>query len=124
MPTADLLVVDDDPRITSLLRRALRAEGYDVRTASHGSEGLARARERAPDLVVLDLLMPGMDGIEVCRRMRRTDWGRDALLIALTGWGKEEDQRRSNEAGFDAHLVKPVQAQTLQELLGAVEGVS
>src|SRR6476661_8467199 len=68
--TADILVVDDDRRITSMLSRALRAEGYDVRTANDGSEGLVRVRERRPDLLVLDLLMPGVDGLEVCRRLR------------------------------------------------------
>jgi two-component system response regulator MprA len=111
------LVVDDDPRITSLLRRALRAEGYEVRTANDGSEGLARARERTPDLVVLDLLMPGIDGLDVCRRLREES---DVPILILTAKDETGDRVRGLDSGADDYLVKPF---ALDELLARVRAL-
>ena len=72
-----------------------------------------------PDIVFLDISMPRMDGYEVCRRVRAQPWGKDIVVIALTGWGQEDDRRRSEEAGFNGHLVKPVDYDKLLDLLGS-----
>ncbi len=115
--TADVLVVDDDRRITNMLRRALRAEGYEVRTANDGSEGLARVRERQPDLVVLDLLMPGIDGLDVCRRLREEG---DVPILILTAKDETQDRVRGLDSGADDYLVKPF---ALEELLARVRAL-
>lgn len=117
MNRADVLVVDDDPLITSMLRRALRAEGYDVRTANDGDEGLERVRERRPDLVVLDLLMPNVDGMEVCRRLREES---DLPILILTAKDETEDRVRGLDSGADDYLVKPF---ALDELLARVRAL-
>ena len=70
-----------------------------------------------PEAVLLDIGMPKLNGYEVCRRIRKEEWGKDMFLVALTGWGQEEDRRRTDEAGFDAHLVKPVDPDELVKLL-------
>lgn len=114
---ADILVVDDDRRITSMLRRALRAEGYEVRIANDGSEGLARVRERQPDLIVLDLLMPGIDGLAVCRRLREES---DLPILILTAKDETQDRVRGLDSGADDYLVKPF---ALDELLARVRAL-
>jgi two-component system response regulator MprA len=113
----ELLVVDDDPKITAMLRRALQAEGYEVRTANDGREGLARAKERQPDLVVLDLLMPEIDGLEVCRRLR--DEGNVPILI-LTAKDETGDRVRGLDSGADDYLIKPF---ALDELLARIRAL-
>jgi two-component system response regulator MprA len=115
--SADVLVVDDDPRITNMLRRALRADGYEVRIANGGSEGLARVREREPDLVVLDLLMPGVDGLTVCRRLREEG---DIPILILTAKDETEDRVVGLDSGADDYLVKPF---ALDELLARVRAL-
>jgi two-component system response regulator MprA len=115
--SADILVVDDDRRITSMLSRALRAEGYEVRTANDGGEGLSRVRERQPDLVVLDLLMPGVDGLEVCRRLREES---DLPILILTAKDETEDRVQGLDSGADDYLVKPF---ALDELLARVRAL-
>ena len=87
--------------------------------AASAEDGLRCARDEQPDVVLLDLGMPGMNGFETARRLRETAPGRDLTLIALTGWGQEEDRHKSREAGFDHHLVKPVDPVELQALLDA-----
>ncbi|HZU06610.1 MAG TPA: response regulator transcription factor [Chloroflexota bacterium] len=117
MSRADLLVVDDDPKITNMLRRALRAEGYEVRTANDGSEGLARVRERQPDLVVLDILMPGLDGLTVCRRLREES---DVPILILTAKDETADRVQGLDSGADDYLVKPF---ALDELLARIRAL-
>ena len=87
----------------------LRIIGHEVRTAYDGPTALDLARVQPPDVVICDISMPGMSGLEVARRLRQDLGLQDALLVAVTGYGQEEDKRRSQEAGFNAHLVKPVQ---------------
>ncbi len=82
-------------------------------------EALTLAGQRKPEIVVLDVGMPKLDGCEVARRIRDESWGRGAVLVALTGWGQEVDRRRSREAGFDMHLVKPVDPAALCDMLVA-----
>jgi CheY-like chemotaxis protein len=95
----------------------LKLLGHDVRVAYDGPTALALTRDFRPQVVLLDLGMPGMEGYEVARRLRQLPEPQSLLLVALTGWGQEEDRRRSREAGFDLHLIKPVEPDALQQLL-------
>lgn len=94
--------------------------GQETRTEHDGPSALAAATEFRPDVVLLDIAMPGMDGYEVARRMRRNGNGLTAVLVALTGFGQEEDRRRAFEAGFDHHLVKPTSVDALRQLLSGL----
>ena len=106
-------------RVVAALGRT-RLRGREVRTAYDGATGLEVIRAQHPALVFLDLGMPDMDGYEVASAVRRDPALRDVRLVALTGWGAEEDRRRSQEAGFDYHLVKPVDASTLESVLSTL----
>lgn len=100
-----ILIVDDDKSITSVLKRGLGYEGYAVDTASDGEEGLDIARERPPDLVILDIMMPGMDGLEVCRRLRMVD--EKLPILMLTARDSVSDQVLGLETGADDYIIKP-----------------
>ena len=113
----NILIADDNQDALESLALMLRMEGHEVHCASDGEEALALAGLRRPEIVVLDVGMPKLDGCEVARRIRAESWGRAAVLVALTGWGQEIDRRRSREAGFDMHLVKPVDPATLCDML-------
>jgi signal transduction histidine kinase/ActR/RegA family two-component response regulator len=115
--TMKLLVVDDNPDVASSVAMFLELVGHDVRVAHDGDKAIQLAEEFRPQAMLLDLGMPGMDGYEVCRRIRSMSWAKDMRIIAITGWGQEEDRRQSAAAGFDAHLVKPVNPKTLDQLL-------
>src|ERR1700736_2757501 len=112
-----ILVVDDDAHIVSSLRRALVYEGYDVLTAADGVEGLARARETPPDLVILDVMMPGLDGIEVCRRLRAEG---EVAILMLTARDGTADRVRGLDSGADDYLVKPF---AYEELMARVRAL-
>jgi len=114
-----VLLVDDNKDSALMLSMLLRAKGAAVEVAYSGEEGLKLGEFFLPDTIFMDIGMPGMDGYEACRRMRATDWGATARIIALSGWGQEEDKLRSKEAGFDTHLVKPVERVTLLEAFQA-----
>src|SRR5579875_2371660 len=114
---ARLLVIDDDPQLLTALRRALAYEGYEVLTAESGEAGLRLARERPPDLVVLDVLLPGLDGLEVCRRLRA---GGDVPILMLTARDEVSDRVAGLDAGADDYLVKPF---ALDELLARVRAL-
>jgi PAS domain S-box-containing protein len=103
-----ILVVDDNPDTARALVRLLDVTGSKTRKASDGLEALQVAEEFRPEIVLLDLGLPKLSGFDVARRIREQPWGANMLLIALTGWGQEGDRRHSAQAGFDAHLVKPV----------------
>jgi len=113
----NILIADDNQDALESLALMLRMEGHEVVCASDGEEALALAGQRRPEIVVLDVGMPKLDGCEVARRIRAESWGRGAILVALTGWGQDVDRRRSREAGFDMHLVKPVDPATLCDML-------
>ena len=113
----NILIADDNQDALESLALMLRMEGHEVVCASDGEEALALADLRRPEIVVLDVGMPKLDGCEVARRIRAEAWGRGAILVALTGWGQDVDRRRSREAGFDMHLVKPVDPATLCDML-------
>jgi CheY-like chemotaxis protein/nitrogen-specific signal transduction histidine kinase len=108
-----ILVADDNPDSLESLAMVLRLRGNDVRTASDGASAVVEADAFRPDVVLLDIGMPQLNGYAACRRIREQEWGRGMLLIALTGWGQDADRERSREAGFDHHLVKPVDPDAL-----------
>jgi PAS domain S-box-containing protein len=119
-----ILIVDDNRDAADSLRMLLRLGGNDTRVAYDGQEGLQVAGQFRPDVLLLDIGLPGLNGYEACRRIREQAWGKEAVLIAVTGWGQEEDQRRSHEAGFDYHMVKPVDPEALMKLLGELQQMS
>lgn len=112
-----LLVVDDNEPAGWTLSLLLKRLGYQVETCYEGPAAFAVADALRPDALLLDLAMPGQDGYQICRMIRQQPWGRAVIIIALTGYGGEEDQRRTREAGFDGHLVKPVDLGALTTLL-------
>jgi CheY-like chemotaxis protein len=95
----------------------LEADGYDVRVAHEGTQALEIAAQFKPEIVLLDLGLPGMDGFQLAREMRKLPDTADALLIAVTGYGQASDRLRSQEAGFDHHLVKPVSVDEIQRVI-------
>jgi len=112
-----ILVVDDNKDSADSLRMLLRLKGNDVRTAYDGLAALEAAEEFRPELVLLDIGLPKLNGYEVAGRIRKQPWGRDVILVALTGWGQEEDRRRTEEAGFNIHIVKPLDVAELEQQL-------
>jgi signal transduction histidine kinase len=112
-----ILLADDNRDALDSLATLLQCDGHEVHTAGDGAEAFALAAECRPDVVLLDIGMPKLDGYEVARRIRAEPWGKGPVLIALTGWGQDEDRRRSREVGFDTHLVKPLDPETLSRLL-------
>ena len=115
-----ILVVDDNVDSAKSLAMVLQATGNQVEVAHDGPQALRLAREFRPQVVLLDIGLPGMDGYDVARKMRQMPETRDAVLVAQTGWGQEEDRQRSRIAGFDHHLVKPLDPAALQSLLAAL----
>jgi len=95
----------------------LRNSGHAVLTAHSGEEAIRAGWKHQPDAVLFDIGMPDLTGYEVAGRMRTTRWGRDALLIALTGWGQKEDIERASGAGFDSHMTKPADPQRIEQQL-------
>ncbi len=112
-----VLVVDDNRDAAESMGMLLEMSGCKVRIAFDGPEALRIAEEYVPEVVLLDIGMPGMDGYEVARRLRASPKTRSARLIALTGWGQAEDKQRTAAAGFDEHFTKPVEPDLLGKLL-------
>ncbi len=112
-----ILVTDDNLDSAESLGMFLDLLGHEVSTANDGLQALELAERFRPEVILLDIGMPKLNGYEACRRIRETPWGKNAVLIAMTGWGQAEDKRRSLEAGFDHHLVKPVDPGALVKLL-------
>jgi signal transduction histidine kinase len=113
-----ILVADDNPDALASLAEVLKLQGHEVFSAANGTLALECAERHRPDVALLDIGMPLLDGYEVARRIRAQPWGAQVTLLALTGWGQEPDRRRSQSAGFDQHLVKPLDLARLNELLG------
>ena len=112
-----ILVVEDDPESLQMMGALLGLWGYEPRLVSAGPAALASVEEEKPDVVLLDLGLPGMDGFEVARRLRGRPGGRDLFIAAVTAYRGEEHQRQAREAGFDRYLMKPVDIDTLRQLL-------
>jgi DNA-binding response OmpR family regulator len=98
----------------------LSLTGNETHMAHDGVAAFEAVEKHRPEVVLLDIGLPKLSGHDVCRRVRQQSWGKDIVLIALTGWGQDEDRRKSREAGFDGHLVKPVDYNELLELLGSL----
>jgi CheY-like chemotaxis protein len=116
-----ILVVDDNVDAAMSLAIMLKLMGNEAKTAHDGLEALDVAGAFRPDLILLDIGMPQLNGHETARRIRQQSWGKGVVLVALTGWGQEEDRRKSDEAGFDSHMVKPVEPAALEKLLANLQ---
>ena len=116
-----VLIVEDNDDARQMLHEALAFSGHDVREARDGASGLALAAEALPDVALIDIGLPDVDGYEVARRLRAAPGGRRMGLIAITGYGQAEDQRRAYEAGFDAHLTKPVAPERLKQVMAGLQ---
>jgi CheY-like chemotaxis protein len=114
-----ILVVDDFPTLTEGLAKWLRGFGHDVAVAFDGLEGIEVAERFRPDIIMLDIGMPKLDGYETAQRIRQKSWGKEIVLIALTGYRAEEDRKRIREVGFNAHLVKPLIYKQVAALLAS-----
>ncbi|WP_309007557.1 ATP-binding protein [Pelagicoccus sp. SDUM812005] len=116
-----VLVVDDNQAAAKMLGLVVKMFGNEVRLAGDGQEAIEVAAEFRPNVVLMDLGMPKMNGYEAARHIRQQPWGKEMMLVALTGWGQEEDRRKTKEAGFDHHLVKPAEPAEVQRLLKEAE---
>jgi CheY-like chemotaxis protein len=112
-----VLVVDDNVDAAKSMALLLRFHGHQVSVAHSGPQALELAVEQHPEIVLLDIGLPGMDGYEVARAIRTQSFGRAMLLVALTGYGQEDDRRRTHDAGFDHHLTKPADIKVLSRLI-------
>ena len=117
-----MLVADDDRDTADSSALLLRSAGHDVRSAYSGAEALIAAASFHPQMAFLDIAMPEMNGYDVARAIRAAEWGREMVLVAVTGWGRPSDKRRASESGFDHHLVKPFDFASLQALLAQCTG--
>lgn len=115
-----ILIADDNRDTADSLAMYLTIKGHDTSTAYDGEQAIAAADAIRPNVVLLDIGMPKLNGYEVCRRIREQPWGRGTLIVALTGWGQNQDQGRTEEAGFDRHMVKPVEPAALVKLLASL----
>jgi PAS domain S-box-containing protein len=117
LPPLRILVADDSRDAADSLSLMLRVQGHDVKTTYDGLEAVQAAATFRPEVALLDIGMPNLNGYDAARQLRAAPWGREVLLVAMTGWGKEEDKRRAAEAGFDHHLTKPVEPAALEGVL-------
>lgn len=115
-----ILIVDDNRDSAESLAEALKLTGNQTFTAYDGEEGVAVAEQQRPDVILLDIGMPQLNGFDACRRIRESEWSRKVLIVAMTGWGQEEYRRKSAAAGFDSHLSKPVDFAELMTLLACL----
>lgn len=115
--TLRILVVDDNRDGADSLAMMLRLSGNDARTAYDGQQGIELAGSYRPDVALFDIGLPKLNGYEACRRIREQPWGDGIVMVAVTGWGQDEDRRRSHDAGFDHHMVKPVDPTALMKFL-------
>jgi len=115
-----VLIVDDNRDAAEWLATLLSLSGHETHVALDGEQAVKAAERLLPDAILLDIGLPRVDGYEVCRRIRQQPWGRDLMIVALTGWGQEEDRQKSREAGFNTHLVKPVHDDVILSLLASL----
>jgi PAS domain S-box-containing protein len=115
-----VLIVDDNRDAAEWLATLLSLSGHETHIALDGDQAVKAAERLLPDAILLDIGLPRIDGYEVCRRIREQPWGRGLMIVALTGWGQEEDRQKSKEAGFNTHLVKPVDDEVIMNLLASL----
>jgi CheY-like chemotaxis protein len=119
-----ILVVDDNRDSADSIATLLELSGHRSFVAHDGLAAVEAAERLRPDVVLLDVGLPKLSGLEACRRIRRHAWGKGLVIVALTGWGQESDRRKTKEAGFDAHLVKPVDYSDLLQLISLPHALS
>jgi CheY-like chemotaxis protein len=112
-----ILIADDNRDAAESMALVLRMLGHDVRSVHDGSEAVRTAEAFAPEVVLLDIGMPLMNGYDAARAMRAAPWGQEMFLVALTGWGQDDDRRRATEAGFDLHFTKPLEPADLRRIV-------
>jgi two-component system cell cycle response regulator DivK len=117
-----ILVVEDNPLNLKLVREVLRFAGYDVVEAQSGEEGLRAAKETPPDLVLMDLQLPGIDGTETLHRLRKDTLGPEVPIVAVTAFAMAEDKERASRAGFDGYIEKPISVRALPGQIEAFLG--
>ena len=115
-----ILVVDDNPDAALSLAMMLSMMGHDTRTAHDGEVAVTTAEAFRPQVVLLDIGLPKLNGYEVAQRIRQQEWGTSMFLVAVTGWGQDEDRRRSEEVGMNLHMVKPVEPSALDRMLAGL----
>ena len=115
-----ILVVDDNHDSALSLAMMLSIMGHETRTAHDGESAVSAAEAFLPEVVLLDIGLPKLNGYEVAQRLREQPWGRPMFLIAVTGWGQEEDRQRSSEVGLNVHMVKPVEPAALEKILASL----
>jgi len=114
-----IVIADDNSDSAEMLEVLLRLRGHEVRCAADGNAAMQFFHQDRPDAMLVDITMPGIDGREVARRVRSEDGGRSVLLVAISGWARPSDVEESLASGFDHHLVKPVDMETLERLCAA-----
>ncbi|WP_080057594.1 hybrid sensor histidine kinase/response regulator [Spirosoma aerolatum] len=117
-----LLVVDDNRDLADTTAMLIRRQGYETHTRYGGEEAIQAAEQLRPDVLLLDIGMPGLDGYAVCQQIRQQPWGKAIFIVALTGYGQQQDKQRSQQVGFNEHLVKPVDFKVLMNLLASIKG--
>jgi len=120
LPRRRILVVDDSRDSAESMALLLELEGHETFTAHDGPEAVARAAELAPDILLLDIGLPGLSGYEVCRQVRAQPRGAAMVIVALSGWGQAADKQKALNAGFDDHLTKPVEHEALTRTLAVI----
>ena len=119
-----ILIVDDSPEIVMSLSALLGMSGNTTFAARDGEEAISMAEQTRPEVILLDLGLPKLDGYEVCRRIRKQAWGKEMVIVALTGWGNDETRYKTRQIGFDMHLVKPLDPETLFVVLASLGPVT
>jgi CheY-like chemotaxis protein len=117
-----ILIVDDNRDAATSLGMLLELGGWETEMAYDGLSAIELGERFQPDVILMDIGLPGISGYEAAQRIRGEPWGRSVMLIAVTGWGQAEDRERTRQAGFDAHLVKPVDHAALTQLLAQARG--
>lgn len=115
-----ILIADDSRDSAESLALGLRLSGHEVLVAHSGPEAVAIAVHKRPAVIILDIGMPGLSGYEVAKRIRQEAWGSRAMLVALTGWGRDDDKQQARAAGFDHHLTKPIDPRDLESLMSSM----
>ena len=119
-PAKRVLIIDDQSDVADSLAMLVRALGYETRVAYDGPSGMKIAQSFHPDVFLLDIGLPGDSGLEVARKLRKTSVGKNAKLVAISGWGTEFDRNAGLNAGFDHYLTKPVRVEVIEELLATL----
>jgi len=115
-----ILVVDDNPDSALSLAMMLSMMGHDTRTAHDGEAAVTTAEAFRPQVILLDIGLPKLNGYEVAQRIRQQEWGTSMFLVAVTGWGQDEDRQRSEDVGMNLHMVKPVEPSALDRMLAGL----